>query len=122
MLVPLILIASEWLPALVMAQEDSMPPDEAQTAGGLLVRPGRTGDWGGSRDKLGGLGRQATVGLIVVGQLIGTAIAMVILLQPALSQFVGFAYLAMIAFAVTLLVSFWVLFRMLFGRDEGPNR
>ena len=24
-------------------------------------------------------------------------------------------------FAVTLLVSFWVLFRMLFGRDDGGN-
>ena len=69
-----------------------------------------------SVDKLGGLGRQATVGLIVVGQLIGTAIAMVILLQPALAAFSGFAYVAMIAFAVTLLVSFYVLFQMLFWR------
>ncbi len=67
-----------------------------------------------SVDKLGGLGRQATVGLIVVGQLIGTAIAMVILLQPALAAFTGFAYVAMIAFALTLLVSFYVLFQMLF--------
>jgi predicted unusual protein kinase regulating ubiquinone biosynthesis (AarF/ABC1/UbiB family) len=73
-------------------------------------------------EQVGGLGKQATTGLIVVGQLIGTAIAMIILLQPALSQFIGFAYLAMIAFAVTLLVSFWVLFRMLFGRDDGTNR
>jgi ubiquinone biosynthesis protein len=71
-----------------------------------------------SIDKVGGLGRQATTGIIVVGQLIGTSIAMVILLQPALSQFTGFAYIAMIAFAVTLIVSFVVLFRMLFGRDE----
>ena len=69
-----------------------------------------------SVDKLGGLGRKATVGLIVVGQLIGTAIAMVILLQPALADFSGFAYAAMIAFAVTLLVSFWVLFQLLFWR------
>ncbi len=73
-------------------------------------------------EKVGGLGKQATTGLIVVGQLIGTAIAMIILLQPALSQFIGFAYMAMIAFAVTLLVSFWVLFRMLFGRDDGSSR
>ena len=71
-----------------------------------------------SIDKVAGLGRQATTGIIVVGQLIGTAIAMVILLQPQLSQFTGFAYLAMIVFGVTLIVSFVVLFRMLFGRDE----
>ena len=72
-------------------------------------------------EKVGGLGKQATIGLIVVGQLIGTAIAMIILLQPALSQFIGFAYLAMIAFAVTLVVSFVVLFRMLFSRDDSGN-
>ena len=65
------------------------------------------------------IGRQATVGVIVVGQLIGTAIVMAILLQPELSQFQGVAYLAMIAFAVTLVVSFVVLFRVFFGRDRG---
>ena len=54
------------------------------------------------------IGRQATVGVIVVGQLIGTAIVMAILLQPSLTQFQGFAYLAMIAFGVTLVVSFIV--------------
>jgi ubiquinone biosynthesis protein len=58
------------------------------------------------------IGRQATVGVIVVGQLIGTAIVMAILLQPSLTQFQGVAYLAMIAFAVTLVVSFVVLFRV----------
>ena len=72
--------------------------------------------------KVGGLGKQATIGLIVVGQLIGTALAMIILLQPALSQFIGFAYAAMIAFGITLVVSFVVLFRMLFGKDDGANR
>ena len=50
------------------------------------------------------IGRQATVGIIVVGQLIGTAIVMAVLLQPALTQFQGIAYIAMIAFAVTLIV------------------
>ena len=35
--------------------------------------------------KVGDLGRTATIGLIVVGQLIGTAIVMAILLQPALA-------------------------------------
>ena len=58
------------------------------------------------------------MGLIVVGQLIGTAIAMIILLQPALEQFIGFAYVAMIAFGLTLLVSFGVLFRVLLHSDD----
>ena len=66
------------------------------------------------------IGRQATVGVIVVGQLIGTAIVMAILLQPSLTQFQGFAYLAMIAFAVTLVVSFIVLFRV-FLRPRGED-
>ena len=43
---------------------------------------------------------------------------MAILLQPELAQFQGVAYLAMIAFAVTLLVSFIVLFRVLFRSDD----
>jgi ubiquinone biosynthesis protein len=79
-----------------------------------------TSDLSRSIDQVGGLGRQATVGLIVVGQLIGTAIAMSILLQPALAAYTGVAYAAMIAFAVTLVVSFVVLFRMLLGRG-GPG-
>ena len=65
------------------------------------------------------IGRQATVGVIVVGQLIGTAIVMAILLQPSLTQFQGAAYLAMIAFGVSLIVSFVVLFRVFFAP---PNR
>ncbi|HEY4752810.1 MAG TPA: AarF/UbiB family protein, partial [Candidatus Limnocylindrales bacterium] len=69
-------------------------------------------------ENVSGLGRQATVGLIVVGQLIGTAIVMVILLQPSLAAYSGLAYAAMLAFAVTLIVSFFVLFRVLFGRDD----
>ena len=66
-----------------------------------------------SIDGVSGLGQQATIGLIVVGQLIGTAIAMSILLQPALAAYTGLAYVAMIAFGITLLVSFFVLFRVL---------
>jgi heme/copper-type cytochrome/quinol oxidase subunit 2 len=62
------------------------------------------------------------VGVIVVGQLIGTAIVMAILLQPALSQFQGLAYVAMIAFAVTLVVSFVVLFRLFFAPDRRDDR
>ena len=64
------------------------------------------------------IGRQATVGIIVVGQLIGTAIVMAVLLQPDLSQFQGVAYVAMIAFAITLIVSFVVLFRLFFDRGS----
>ena len=64
------------------------------------------------------IGRQATVGIIVVGQLIGTAIVMAVLLQPALAQFQGVAYAAMIAFAVTLIVSFVVLFRVFFAPPD----
>jgi ubiquinone biosynthesis protein len=86
---------------------------------GKIVVEVDTSDLSRSIESVSGLGRQATVGLIVVGQLIGTAIAMIILLQPALSQFIAFAYLAMMAFGVTLLVSFVVLFRMLFhGGDD----
>ena len=66
--------------------------------------------------KVGDLGRTATIGLIVVGQLIGTAIVMAILLQPSLSEFQGVAYAAMIAFGVTLFVSFVVLFRVILDR------
>jgi ubiquinone biosynthesis protein len=58
------------------------------------------------------LGRSATVGLIVVGQLIGTAIAMVILLQPGVTQFLSVAYLAMIAFGATLIASFVIAYRV----------
>ena len=56
-----------------------------------------------------------------MGQLIGTAIVMAVLLQPELEQFQGIAYIAMIAFAVTLIVSFVVLFRVFFDpttRDD----
>ena len=80
---------------------------------GKIVVEVDTSQLSSSIDKVSGLGQQATVGLIVVGQLIGTAIAMSILLQPALAAYTGLAYVAMIAFGVTLLVSFWVLFRVL---------
>jgi ubiquinone biosynthesis protein len=85
---------------------------------GKLVVEVDTSDLGRSIGKVGAVGRQATIGLIVVGQLIGTAIVMAILLQPSLSQYVGVAYAAMIAFGVTLFVSFVVLFRMVVGRDD----
>ena len=81
-----------------------------------------TSDLGRSIAGIENVGRQAAVGLVVVGQLIGTAILTAILLQPALAQFQSFAYLAMIAFAVTLVVSFIVLFRMFFSRDAREDR
>src|SRR4029078_12144160 len=68
------------------------------------------------------IGRQAAVGIIVVGQLIGTAIVMAVLLQPELEQFQGIAYIAMIAFAITLIVSFIVLFRVFFDPTSGDDR
>ena len=80
-----------------------------------------TSDLTRSLDKVGGLGRQATIGIIVVGQLIGTAIVMVIFLQPAAAAYAGFATLAMLAFVSALLVSFVVLLRMLFGRTDDPD-
>jgi ubiquinone biosynthesis protein len=85
---------------------------------GKLVVQVDTSDLDRSIGKVGNAGRQATIGLIVVGQLIGTAIVMAILLQPSLSQYIGVAYAAMIAFGVTLVVSFWVLYRMAFNRDD----
>jgi len=68
------------------------------------------------------IGRQATVGIIVVGQLIGTAIVMAVLLQPNLIQFQGVAYMAMIAFGVTLVVSFIVLFRVFLAPSDRDDR
>ena len=47
---------------------------------------------------------------------------MAILLQPSLSQFQGVAYLAMIAFGVTLIVSFIVLFRVFLAPPSRDDR
>jgi hypothetical protein len=64
--------------------------------------------------KVSDLGRQVAIGMLVTGQLIGTAILAVVLLQPqALEEFQTFAYLGLIAFGVSLLVSMYVLFRAL---------
>jgi ubiquinone biosynthesis protein len=83
---------------------------------GKLVVEVDTSELNRSVAKVGDVGRQATVGLIVVGQLIGTAIVMAIMLQPSLVEYQGVAYAAMIAFGVTLFVSFIVLFRMFLNR------
>jgi ubiquinone biosynthesis protein len=64
--------------------------------------------------KVSDLGRQVAVGMLVTGQLIGTAILAVVLLQPAaLAEFQTFAYVGLIAFGVSLIVSMYVLFRAL---------
>jgi ubiquinone biosynthesis protein len=69
--------------------------------------------------KVGDLGRQLAVGMLVTGQLIGTAILAVVLLQPtALEEFQTFAYIGLIAFGVSLLVSMYVLYRTL--RSAAP--
>jgi ubiquinone biosynthesis protein len=86
---------------------------------GKLVVEVDTSELNRAVSKVGDLGRTATIGLIVVGQLIGTAIVMAILLQPSLSEFQGVAYAAMIAFGVTLFVSFVVLFRVFLDRGQG---
>ena len=83
---------------------------------GKLVVEVDTSELNKSVGKVGDVGRQATVGLIVVGQLIGTAIVMAIMLQPSLVEYQGVAYAAMNAFCVTLVVSFIVLFRMFLNR------
>ena len=90
---------------------------DVNNRGGLTVELDTT-DLNQSIGRIEGMGRQATGGIIVVGQLIGTAIAMTILLQPQLAAFTGLAYIAMIVFGVTLLVSFFVLFRLVFGSDD----
>ena len=64
--------------------------------------------------KVSDLGRQVAVGMLVTGQLIGTAILAVVLLQPAaLDEFQTFAYVGLIAFGVSLIVSMYVLVRAL---------
>jgi ubiquinone biosynthesis protein len=64
--------------------------------------------------KVSDLGRQLAIGMLVTGQLIGTAILAVVLLQPqALEEFQTFAYMGLIAFGVALIVSLYVLYRAL---------
>jgi len=70
--------------------------------------------------KVSDLGRQLAVGMLVTGQLIGTAILAVVLLQPTtLEEFQTFAYLGLIAFAIALIVSLYVLYRALRQPEQG---
>ncbi len=60
--------------------------------------------------------------MLVTGQLIGSAILAVVLLQPAtVQEFQTFAYIGLFAFGVSLTVSLYVLYRALRGtpEDEG---
>ena len=69
--------------------------------------------------KVGDLGRQLAIGMLVTGQLIGTAILAVVLLQPsALEEFQTFAYVGLITFGIALVVSMYVLYRALRGDDS----
>jgi len=73
--------------------------------------------------KVSDLGRQLAIGMLVTGQLIGTAILAVVLLQPqALEEFQTFAYIGLIAFGVSLLVSLYVLYRALRAIPSGDGR
>lgn len=66
-------------------------------------------------------GRRLTVGLLTVGQLIGTAILAVVLLQPAVAETVGpLANLAVAAFFGVLVYSLVVVYRV--GRRPDDDR
>jgi hypothetical protein len=61
--------------------------------------------------------------MIVVGQLIGTAILAIVTLQPAISDTLGFIPgLAMGAFVVVLLYSFYILIRSEAGGGGASDR
>src|SRR4029078_6080108 len=81
---------------------------------GKLVIEVDTSDLNREIGKVSDLGRQLAVGMLVTGQLIGTAILAVVLLQPqALEEFQTFAYLGLVSFAFALFVSLYVLYRAL---------
>jgi ubiquinone biosynthesis protein len=83
---------------------------------GKLVVEIDTSDLNAQIGKVSDLGRQLAIGMLVAGQLIGTAILAVVLLQPnTLEEFQTFAYIGLIAFGVALIVSMIVLYRALRG-------
>jgi ubiquinone biosynthesis protein len=89
---------------------------------GKLVVEIDTKDLNAQIAKVSDLGRQLAIGMLVTGQLIGTAILAVVLLQPTIAEeFQTFAYIGLVAFGVSLAVSLYVLFRALRadGREEG---
>jgi len=69
--------------------------------------------------KVSDLGRQVAIGMLVTGQLIGTAILAAELLQPSVSnEFQTFGYVGLVAFVISLAVSMYVLFRALQAPEE----
>ena len=81
---------------------------------GKLVVEIDTGDLDQEIGKVSDLGQQVTVGMIVTGQLMGTAILAVVLLQPqALEELQTLRVLGLVAFAFALFVSLYVLYRAL---------
>jgi len=81
---------------------------------GRIVVTVDTSDLNREIGKVGDLGRQLAIGMLVTGQLIGTAILAAVLLQPSVStEFQTFGYIGLVAFGVALIVSLYVLFRTL---------
>ena len=79
---------------------------------GKLVVEVDTTDLGNQFEKLNSIGRRLTTGMIVVGQLIGTAIFAVVTLQPQMAASLGFVPgLAVTAFVASLVYSFYILLR-----------
>jgi ubiquinone biosynthesis protein len=81
-----------------------------------------TSDLGNQVEKINELGRQLAIGLLAAGQLIGTAIISIVLLQPAAAQFQSLGYFAIIAFAVALAISLYILLRALRGPSRSRRR
>lgn len=85
---------------------------------GRLVVSVDTSDLNRQIGKVGDLGRQVAIGMLVTGQLIGTAILAAVLLQPNVAdEFQTFGYIGLVAFGISLVVSMYVLFRQLQGTD-----
>ena len=79
---------------------------------GKIVVELDTSDLGKQLDTLNAAGRRLSTGMIVVGQLVGTAILAVVAIQPEVADTLGFIPgLAMTAFVVVLVYSFYILFR-----------
>ncbi|MFI5226298.1 MAG: AarF/UbiB family protein [Candidatus Limnocylindrales bacterium] len=81
---------------------------------GRLVVSVDTSDLNRQIAKVGDLGRQVAIGMLVTGQLIGTAILAAVLLQPNVAdEFQTFGYIGLVAFGISLVVSMYVLFHQL---------
>jgi len=79
---------------------------------GKLVVEVDMSDLGKQLDTLNAAGRRMSTGMIVVGQLIGTAILAIVVVQPEIAANLGFIPgLAMAAFVIVLIYSFYILIR-----------